>query len=94
MENKKKRRGMLALLLGLALTVCGGALLTQARHIDAAMRAAGALEEMVKTIESGMPLDFASVDATSALRALGEITGEDAEEGIVDAVFANFCVGK
>ena len=27
MENKKKRRGMLALLLGLALTVCGGALL-------------------------------------------------------------------
>ncbi len=72
----------------------GGALLTQARHIDAAMRAAGALEEMVKTIESGMPLDFASVDATSALRALGEITGEDVEEGIVDAVFANFCVGK
>lgn len=27
MENKKKRRGALALLLGLALTVCGGALL-------------------------------------------------------------------
>lgn len=72
----------------------GGALLTQARHIDAAMRAARALEEMAKTIESGMPLDFASVDATSALRALGEITGEDVEEGIVDAVFANFCVGK
>lgn len=72
----------------------GGALLTQARHIDAAMRAAGALEEMAETIESGMPLDFASVDATSALRALGEITGEDVEEGIVDAVFANFCVGK
>ncbi|MFR2149825.1 MAG: hypothetical protein ACLS7Z_04295 [Christensenellales bacterium] len=29
MENKKKRRGMLALLLGLALAVCGGALLTR-----------------------------------------------------------------
>ena len=27
MENKKKRRGMIALLLGLALAVCGGALL-------------------------------------------------------------------
>ena len=26
MENKKKRRGMLAVLLGLVLTVCGGAL--------------------------------------------------------------------
>ena len=71
-----------------------GALLTQARHIDAAMRAAKALEEMADAIEGGMPLDFASVDATSALRALGEITGEDAEEGVLDAVFANFCVGK
>ena len=28
MENKKKRRGLLALLLGLALMLCGGALLT------------------------------------------------------------------
>ena len=28
MENKKKRRGTPALLLGLALTVCGAALLT------------------------------------------------------------------
>ena len=26
MENKKKRRGMLAVLLGLVLAVCGGAL--------------------------------------------------------------------
>ena len=26
MENKKKRRGMLAVLVGLVLTVCGGAL--------------------------------------------------------------------
>lgn len=72
----------------------GGALLTQARHIDAAMRAADALDAMRATLESGMPLDFANVDALEALRALGEITGVDAAEDVVDAVFANFCVGK
>ncbi|HIT69052.1 MAG TPA: tRNA uridine-5-carboxymethylaminomethyl(34) synthesis GTPase MnmE [Candidatus Aphodomonas merdavium] len=72
----------------------GSALLTQARHIDAAQRAAGALEEMVAAIEKGVPLDFAAVDATAALRALGEITGEDAEQSVIDAVFAHFCVGK
>ena len=49
---------------------------------------------MCRTLESGTPLDFAVVDATDALRALGEITGEDAAETVVDAVFANFCVGK
>lgn len=72
----------------------GGALLTQARHIDAAMRAADALDAMSATLENGMPLDFANVDALEALRALGEITGVDAAEDVVDAVFANFCVGK
>lgn len=72
----------------------GGALLTQARHIDAAMRAADALDAMRATLENGMPLDFANVDALEALRALGEITGVDADEDVVDAVFANFCVGK
>lgn len=72
----------------------GGALLTQARHIDAAMRAADALDAMRATLENGMPLDFANVDALEALRALGEITGVDAAEDVVDAVFANFCVGK
>ncbi len=70
------------------------ALLTQARHVDAASRAAAALDEMAQSLESGAPVDLAAVDASEALRALGEITGESAEESVVDAVFRNFCVGK
>lgn len=72
----------------------GDALLTQARHIDAAQRAATALDEMVQALEGGLPVDFAAVDAREALRLLGEITGEDAEESVIDAVFRDFCVGK
>lgn len=72
----------------------GDALFTQARHIDAAHRAAGFLDEMAASLRAGMPVDFAAVDAREALHALGEITGENAEESVVDAVFRNFCVGK
>ena len=43
---------------------------------------------------AGMPVDFAAVDARGALGALGEITGENAEEQVVDEVFRSFCVGK
>ncbi|MDR0928850.1 MAG: tRNA uridine-5-carboxymethylaminomethyl(34) synthesis GTPase MnmE [Oscillospiraceae bacterium] len=72
----------------------GGALLTQARHVQAAERAIAALDDMMETLRAGMPVDFAAVDAREALAALGEITGESAEERVVDAVFAGFCVGK
>lgn len=72
----------------------GDALLTQARHVDAAARAIHALEEMTASLQSGMPVDFAAVDAREALSFLGEITGENAEESVVDAVFRDFCVGK
>lgn len=72
----------------------GDALLTQARHIEAAQRAACHVGEMAQTLRAGLPVDLAFVDARAALDALCEITGEAAEEGIVEAVFRDFCVGK
>lgn len=77
-----------------AITQSGNALLTQARHIDAAHRAAAALDDMSRALREGMPVDFAAVDAREALHALSEISGENAEERVVDAVFRDFCVGK
>lgn len=77
-----------------AAAQAGDALLTQARHVDAAGRAIAALIEMIAALTGGMPVDFAAVDAREALHALGEITGENAEESVVDAVFRQFCVGK
>lgn len=72
----------------------GDALLTQMRHVGAAMRAAAALDRMADALPSGLPVDLAAIDATEALHALGEITGEHAEESVIDAVFRDFCVGK
>lgn len=64
------------------------------RHIEAASRAKAALENAVKAIDMGMPLDVCAVDISSALDALGEITGENARESVIDRVFKDFCVGK
>jgi len=34
------------------------------------------------------------VDFHEALRCLGEITGEQVDEKLLDKIFAEFCVGK
>lgn len=70
------------------------AALSQARHAEAAMRACGALDDAVRAIDEGMPLDVCAVDLSAALDALGEITGETMNEEMIAEVFASFCVGK
>ena len=64
------------------------------RHIELAQAAADSLEQAVRGIHSGMPLDTAAIDIREALEQLGEITGENATEAVIDRVFADFCVGK
>ena len=68
--------------------------LTQPRHLDAVARAVGSLEAALATLEGGLPLDLATVDLQAAQAALGEITGDQVDEKLLDTVFANFCVGK
>ena len=69
-------------------------MLSQARHIEAAHRACGALSDAMRAIGDGMPLDICAVDLSAALDCLGEITGETMSEQVIDQVFARFCVGK
>ena len=69
-------------------------MLSQTRHVQAAMHACDALAEAQRAIEEDMPLDVCAVDLSDALDALGEITGETLNEQVIDEVFARFCVGK
>ena len=48
----------------------------------------------MKSIEDGMPEDFFSIDLMDAYRYLGEIIGDQVDDDVIDAVFANFCLGK
>ena len=69
-------------------------LLTVQRHIELVRRASDALRSAVDALEAGLPLDTAAIDLRQALECLGEITGENATEAVVDRVFSTFCVGK
>ena len=64
--------------------------LTQPRHLEAARRAASHLRQAA---EADL-LDLAAIDLQSAKAALGEITGDQVEERLLDRVFNQFCVGK
>jgi tRNA modification GTPase len=67
--------------------------LTQPRQLDAARRAAGLLKDAMATLEAFTP-DMVSTDLQAAQDALSEITGDRADEKLLDRVFSQFCVGK
>ena len=52
-----------------------------------------ALERLMSAPE-GTYLDLLRDDATQALLCLGEISGENVSESVIDGIFERFCVGK
>lgn len=64
------------------------------RQAAALIRAQTALQQVLTTIESQLPLDFWTIDLREAIRALGEITGEEVTESVLDRIFSRFCIGK
>jgi tRNA modification GTPase len=64
------------------------------RQAAALTRAKTALEQVRATIAGGFPLDFWTIDLRAAIHALGEITGEEVTESVLDRIFSRFCIGK
>ncbi len=69
-------------------------LLGNTRHKNALFQAKEAMGQCLVTIRTRMPEDFISLDLQDANRALGEITGDVADEEIIDRIFTKFCLGK
>ncbi|MFP4446477.1 MAG: tRNA uridine-5-carboxymethylaminomethyl(34) synthesis GTPase MnmE [Desulfosudaceae bacterium] len=64
------------------------------RHRQALLRTAAALRSALAARESGVPDDLVAIDLHEALAALGEITGDGADEAVLDSIFSRFCIGK
>lgn len=85
-----------AALLGSVLGQAGdgaGAITTE-RQRDAAARALEAVRRAMAAAGSGIPADLVAIDVRAAVDALGEVTGETADEDLLATIFASFCVGK
>jgi tRNA modification GTPase len=64
------------------------------RQAAALTRAKISLEQVQATIAQQLPLDFWTIDIRGAIQALGEITGEEVTESVLNRIFSRFCIGK
>ena len=64
------------------------------RQASALTRAKLALDQAQETVINQLPLDFWTIDLRGAIQALGEITGEEVTESVLDRIFSRFCIGK
>ena len=69
-------------------------IISNSRHKQALYRALENAENALVRVKNNEYLDLISIYVTAALRALGEITGSELEEDLVNKIFSDFCVGK
>lgn len=80
--------------LGGAVPAPDATVIDNARHVRALEEAVEALAAARAGLESGAPLDLMCSDLRAAVTALGQITGQDITDDLLDRIFSDFCIGK
>ncbi len=90
----EKLEAAVAEMAGVASFDADQPLLANERQRSCAVRANDALREAADSLEKGYTLDVCYALLDEALSVLYELSGENASEEVIDAVFRDFCVGK
>ncbi|HJA73561.1 MAG TPA: tRNA uridine-5-carboxymethylaminomethyl(34) synthesis GTPase MnmE [Candidatus Limosilactobacillus faecipullorum] len=72
----------------------GDVMVTNARHIGLLHQAKEALDDVLRGLADGMPVDLVQIDMTRCWDLLGEITGDSYQDELLDQLFSQFCLGK
>tara|TARA_Y100001968_G_C19401272_1_gene741150 strand:+ start:99 stop:1466 length:1368 start_codon:yes stop_codon:yes gene_type:complete len=64
------------------------------RQLDLAIIAEAALGRIEETSNQKLPWDFWTIDIREAINKLGELSGEEITESLLDRIFSRFCIGK
>jgi tRNA modification GTPase len=85
---------ILDMVLGGHVTPQNEAVVSSPRHKQALSAALESVRSARTSWAQGLPADCISIDLSEALDALGQITGETADEELLDRIFSEFCIGK
>ncbi|MGL4330927.1 MAG: tRNA uridine-5-carboxymethylaminomethyl(34) synthesis GTPase MnmE [Clostridium sp.] len=69
-------------------------IISNTRHKQALIRAEENVKDALQRVRNEEYLDLVSIFVTSGLKALGEITGSELEEDLINKIFSEFCCGK
>ncbi len=71
-----------------------GQIIINERQYDCALRAKREISAALAAAREGHTPDMLGINLEEALRALFELSGESANEAVVNEIFSKFCVGK
>jgi tRNA modification GTPase len=80
--------------VGAGLTAANMDIAINQRQQEALLRVQESLERVQETMTEKLPLDFWTIDLREAATTLGQITGQEVTEPILDRIFSRFCLGK
>ena len=68
--------------------------LSSARSISLLRKALASLQEVENGINNNMPIDMIEIDLKDVWNLLGDITGDNYSDELIDQLFSQFCLGK
>ena len=76
------------------LKINDGTIITNIRHKNLIHKALENIEKAKNSIIENMPIDITAICIKETLESLGEITGNNVSEDIINKIFSKFCLGK